>query len=302
MGRKFSNENSVREMSAKKKIGTVLLNSLIHRSDTRKLLETNGLEKSVRRFWKLAILTILSYSNKIRHRSLEDTTWRSGWNFISNRDDFEIFDPSKSFISNKDAFRIFKIILNQLISHMVCCIRYATYSFLHTVCKIETIPRSYDFKTIRRDGRPARRFMSPQSWPECWPLNSTFKMSYLFEDFCRFSPLIIEISDKSVVISNKYRGLTLVSIGIFKFCTNQAFLLHHAVLDFLTPIGRTTFLRCPNKIATWSFSKLVHRRSKNLQNIRLNVFWRNNMYYSTKISSNSTMKTLFNPYTIFSTH
>jgi len=122
----------------------------------------------------------------------------------------------------------------------------------------------------------------------------------LFEDFCRFSPLIIEISDKSVVISNKYRGLTLVSVGIFKFCTNQAFLLHHAVLDFLNPIGRTTFLRCPNKIAAWSFSKLVHRRSKTLQNIRLNIFRRNYIYCSTKISSNSTMKVV--PYTILSSY
>ena len=114
--------------------------------------------------------------------------------------------------------------------------------------------------------------------------------------FLSFLPLIIEISDESVVISNKYRGLTLVSNGIFKFCSNQAFLLHHAVLDLFNPIGRTPFLRCPNKIATWSFSKLVHQRLKTLQNIRLNVFWWNYIYCSTKISSNSTMKTLFNPY------
>ena len=187
---------------------------------------------------------------------------------------------------------------------MVCCIRYATYGMLHTVfyiryVKIETIPRSNDFKTIRRDGRPAWRPTSPHSCAECWPLNSTFKMSsfrtFVWR-FLSFLPLIIEISDESVVISNKYRGLTLVSNGIFKFCANQAFLLHHAVLDFLSPIRRTLFLRCPKKIATWSLSKLVHRRSKTLQNIRLNVFWRNYIYCSTKISSNSTMKTLFKTY------
>ena len=142
--------------------------------------------------------------------------------------------------------------------------------------------------------RDVSRLSSLDENVDLWIQRSKWLLiGHFFEDFCRFSLIVIEISDKSVVISNKYRGLTLVSNGIFKFCANQAFLLHHAVLDFLTPIGRTTFLRCPNKIATWSFSKLVHRRSKNLQNIRLNVFWRNNMYYSTKISSNSTMKTLF---------
>ena len=105
--------------------------------------------------------------------------------------------------------------------------------------------------------RDVSRLLSLDENVDLWIQRSKWLLiGHFFEDFCRFSPIVIEISDESVVISNKYRGLTPVSNGIFKFCANQAFLLHHAVLEVSTQSGELPFFGARVKLLRGHFQNL----------------------------------------------
>ena len=141
---------------------------------------------------------------------------------------------------------------------------------LHTVCYIrfftqgmQKLKQFLDLTISKRKGamvglRDVSRLPSLDENVDLWIQRSKWLLiGHFFEDFCCFSSIVIEISDESVVISNKYRGgLTPVSNGIFKFCANQAFLLHHAVLEVSTQSGEPPFFGARVKLLRGHFQNL----------------------------------------------